>query len=51
VKDGQNGTVRAAAALVADNSEVVVEAAIAGAGITFVPDWFVGPALHAGELT
>jgi DNA-binding transcriptional LysR family regulator len=50
VKDGKKRTVRPPGPLVADNSEAVVDAAIAGAGITFAPNWLAGPALRSGKL-
>jgi DNA-binding transcriptional LysR family regulator len=50
MKDGKRRTVRPSGPFVADNSEVVVQAAIAGQGITFAPDWLVGPALRSGKL-
>lgn len=50
VKAGRRKTVRPAGPLVADNSEVVLLAAIAGAGITFTADWLAGPALREGKL-
>lgn len=46
----QRKTVRPAGPLVADNSEAVLMAAIAGAGITFTADWLAGPALRQGKL-
>jgi DNA-binding transcriptional LysR family regulator len=50
MKDGKRKTVRPAGPLVADNSEVVLLAAIEGAGITFTPDWLAGPEIRAGRL-
>lgn len=50
MKEGQRETVRPVCALVADSTEVLLEAAIAGAGITFTADWLAGPALRAGAL-
>lgn len=50
MKDGKRRTVRPTGPLTADNSEVVLMAAIAGAGITFTPDWLAGPALRTGKL-
>lgn len=49
-KDGRRETVRPHCALVADNSEALLGAAIAGAGITFSADWLAGPALRDGRL-
>ena len=50
MKDGKRKTIHPTGPLVADNSEVVLQAAIEGAGITFVADWLAGPALWAGML-
>ncbi|CAO4186096.1 Transcriptional regulator [Methylorubrum aminovorans] len=50
MKDGKRHTVRPNCALVADHSEVLLMAAIEGAGITFTADWLAGPALRAGQL-
>ena len=50
MNDGRRRTIRPAGPLVADNSEVVLMAAIAGMGITFTPDWLAGPAVRAGKL-
>lgn len=50
MKDGKRRTVRPVGPLVADNSEVVLMAAISGAGITFTPDWLAGPEIRAGRL-
>ncbi|MER2267775.1 LysR family transcriptional regulator [Methylobacterium oxalidis] len=50
MKDGARETVRPACSLVADHSEVLLLAAIDGAGITFTADWLAGPALRAGSL-
>jgi len=49
-KAGKRKTIRPQGPLVADNSEIVLSAAIAGAGITFTSDWLAGPALRAGKL-
>jgi DNA-binding transcriptional LysR family regulator len=49
-KDGQRKTVRPTGPLVADSSEALLLAAIAGAGIILTPDWLAGPAMRAGEL-
>lgn len=46
----QRKTVRPAGPLVADNSEAVLIATIAGAGITLAADWLAGPALREGKL-
>lgn len=46
----QRKTIRPAGPLVADNSEAVLIAAIAGLGITFTADWLAGPALREGKL-
>lgn len=50
VRGNQRRTVRPSGPLIADNSEAVLIAAIAGAGITLVADWLAGPALRAGKL-
>jgi len=50
VKAGKRKTVRPHGPLIADNSEVVLAAAIAGAGITFTADWLAGPAVREGRL-
>jgi len=50
MKDGKRKTIRPVGPLVADNSEAVLMSAIAGAGITFTPDWLAGPALRDGSL-
>ena len=50
MKDGKRHTIRPTCALIADHSEVLIEAAIGGAGITFTADWLAGPALRAGTL-
>lgn len=50
MKNGKRKTVRPTGPLVADNSEVVLMAAIAGAGITFTPDWLARPEIRAGRL-
>lgn len=47
---GKRRTIRPQGPLVADNSEAVLFAAIAGAGITFTADWLAGPALKEGTL-
>jgi len=49
-KDGKRKTIRPQGPLVADNSEVVLAAAIAGGGITLAADWLAGPALRDGKL-
>lgn len=49
-KDGKRHTIRPACTLVADNAEILLVAALAGAGITFVADWLAGPALRDGRL-
>lgn len=49
-RDGRRETVRPSCALVADNSEALLAAAIAGAGITYSADWLAGPALRDGRL-
>ena len=49
-KAGKRKTIRPQGPLVADNSEVVLSAAMAGAGITFTSDWLAGPALREGKL-
>jgi len=49
-KEGKRKTVRPAGPFVADNSEAVLMAAIAGAGITFAADWLAGSALREGKL-
>lgn len=50
MKAGRRETVRPTCALVADSTEVLLGAAIEGAGITFTADWLAGPALRAGAL-
>jgi DNA-binding transcriptional LysR family regulator len=50
MKDGKRKTVRPVGPLIADNSEVVLMAAMEGAGITFTPDWLAGPALRERQL-
>ncbi len=50
MKEGKRKTIRPAGPLIADNSEVILAAAIAGAGITFTADWLAGPALRDGKL-
>jgi DNA-binding transcriptional LysR family regulator len=50
MKDGRRETLRPACVLVADQSELVLTAAIEGAGITFTADWLAGPALREGAL-
>jgi DNA-binding transcriptional LysR family regulator len=50
VKAGKRKTIRPHGPLIADNSEVVLAAAIAGAGITFTADWLAGPAIREGKL-
>jgi DNA-binding transcriptional LysR family regulator len=45
-----NVTVRPNCPLIADNSEVLLTAAIAGAGIVLLPDWLSNAALRSGEL-
>lgn len=49
-KVGKRKTIRPRGPLAADNSEVVLSVAIAGAGITFTSDWLAGPALREGKL-
>lgn len=49
-RGSERHTVRPTCSLVADHSEVLLTAAIAGAGITFTADWLAGPALRAGTL-
>lgn len=49
-KDGKRKTIRPTGPLIADNSEVILMAAIEGVGITFAADWLVGPALRTGKL-
>ena len=49
-RGNQRKTIRPTGPLVADNSEVVLRAAIAGMGITFTADWLAGPALREGKL-
>lgn len=49
-RGNQRKTVRPAGPLIADNSEAVLIAAIAGAGITLAADWLAGPALREGKL-
>jgi DNA-binding transcriptional LysR family regulator len=49
-KNGQRRTVRPNCSLVADNSEVILMAAIEGAGIALLPDWLVSLSLREGKL-
>ncbi|TPP05034.1 LysR family transcriptional regulator [Rhizobium glycinendophyticum] len=49
-KDGRRTVLRPNYALVADNSEALLDAAIAGAGIFFTSDWMAGRALRTGKL-
>jgi DNA-binding transcriptional LysR family regulator len=49
-KEGQRKTVRPNCNLVADNSEVIVMAALEGAGIALLPDWLIGPSMKARKL-
>jgi DNA-binding transcriptional LysR family regulator len=50
VRGKQRKTVRPSGPFIADNSEAVLAAAIAGAGITYTADWLAGPALREGKL-
>lgn len=50
MKEGKRKTLRPAGPLIADNSEVVLAAAIEGAGIIFTADWLAGPAMREGKL-
>lgn len=47
---GKRQTVRPSCSLIADHSEVLLTAAVDGAGITFTADWLAGPALREGKL-
>ena len=49
-KGKRRETIRPQGPFVADNSEVVLMAVIAGSGITFTADWLAGPALREGKL-
>ncbi|WP_218922643.1 LysR family transcriptional regulator [Rhodoferax sp. OV413] len=49
-RDGQQRTVRPASSLSADNSESLLQAAIAGAGIVLTPDWLAHVAVREGSL-
>jgi DNA-binding transcriptional LysR family regulator len=49
-KDGQRKTLRPNCSLVADNSEVILMAALEGAGIALLPDWLAGPSVTARKL-
>jgi DNA-binding transcriptional LysR family regulator len=49
-KDGLRETVRPTGPLIADNSEVLLLAAIEGAGILLTADWLAGPAMREGKL-
>jgi len=49
-RGGQQRTIRPNCALVADNSEVILMAALDGVGIALLPDWLVGPPLRARKL-
>ena len=50
VRDGKRQTVRPACSMIADHSEVLLMAAVGGAGIAFAADWLAGPALRDGTL-
>lgn len=50
MKGGKHHTVRPTCCLVADHSEVLLMAAIDGAGVTFTAAWLAGPALREGTL-
>ncbi|TXN22665.1 LysR family transcriptional regulator [Methylobacterium sp. WL9] len=50
VREGKRQTVRPACSLTADHSEVLLMAAVGGAGIAFAADWLAGPALRDGTL-
>jgi DNA-binding transcriptional LysR family regulator len=50
-KDGQRKIVRPNCSLVADNSEVILMAALEGAGIALLPDWLAGPSVKERRLT
>lgn len=43
--------IRPHGSLVTDNSELLLEAAVQGAGIILAPDWLVGPDLRSKRLT
>lgn len=49
-KAGKSMTVRPNCQYIADNSDAVMMAVIAGNGIGYLPDWLVGPALRDGRL-
>jgi len=49
-KNGRRMPARPSCQLVADNSEALLMAAVAGAGVTFTADWLAGPALRSGAL-
>ena len=49
-KAGKRKTVRPVGPLVADNSEVLLVAAMQGAGIMLTPDWLASPAIRSGKL-
>lgn len=49
-KEGQRKTVHPNCSLVADNSEVILMAALEGAGIALLPDWLAGPSVKARKL-
>ncbi|APG94596.1 transcriptional regulator, LysR family (plasmid) [Sinorhizobium americanum] len=49
-RGGVRKSIRPKGALVADNSEALLEAALQGAGIILAPDWLVGPEIRAGKL-
>ncbi len=49
-REGQQRTVRPAGSLSADNSESLLQAAIAGAGIVLTPDWLASAAVREGAL-
>ncbi|WP_258394913.1 LysR family transcriptional regulator [Pseudomonas fluorescens] len=46
----QRRTVRPTGPLVSDSSEALLQAAIAGIGIIFMPTWLVAPSVRSGEL-
>lgn len=50
VRGNQRKTVRPIGPLIADNSEAVLIATIAGAGIMLAADWLAGPAMREGKL-
>nr|WP_108610685.1 LysR family transcriptional regulator [Aminobacter sp. MSH1] len=49
-RDGKKEPVKPVGALVTDNSELCLFSAIAGIGISLIPDWLAGPAISQERL-